>query len=261
MDNNLSTQQALHQGTMPRSMPRFTFESDDINHLRYRNIELETELRLVKEQLAQAQNSTQYLVNCVASVDARNRHAPANHYGIQFRSTPHQSGHLRPQLGITHTDDHYTYSTPPPKNNHALTRESHSPLDHSASTSNGSDIPRTTAPREDDLLTFDAHENSSSFTELRSRRHYPDAKPFSGSSCIRRSDDRPNPSHTPDKTLEINATKPSEPGLGISNLGHYDLNKHDSPLNLHANRDNLIAHRQDSTQPPAPTPKSRFSGL
>ncbi|KAK3718816.1 hypothetical protein LTR37_004732 [Vermiconidia calcicola] len=40
---------------------------DDANYLRCRNIQLETELRLVKEQLAQAQSGTQYLINCLSN--------------------------------------------------------------------------------------------------------------------------------------------------------------------------------------------------
>ena len=40
---------------------------DDSSRLKYRIVELETELRLVKEQLAQAQIGTQYLINCLSS--------------------------------------------------------------------------------------------------------------------------------------------------------------------------------------------------
>ncbi|KAF2480755.1 hypothetical protein BDY17DRAFT_199852 [Neohortaea acidophila] len=41
--------------------------ADEVNYLRYRNIVLETELRMVKDQLAQAQSGTQYLLHCLST--------------------------------------------------------------------------------------------------------------------------------------------------------------------------------------------------
>lgn len=66
-----------------------TSAMDDVNYIRYRNIELETELRLVKEQLAQAQRGTQYLINCLSNQYPQPRNQTAN---------VERTGTRRPQL-------------------------------------------------------------------------------------------------------------------------------------------------------------------
>ena len=235
---------------------------DDIHYLRYRNIELETELRLVKEQLAQAQNGTQYLVNCVATT--RNYCSSANPKGIQFRSMPDNSNHMRAQLGINHIDDHYTYGTPTLGNTCALPKRSHGHLHPSTSTSDEAELTSAVASREDDLLTFNAHDDSPTITNVQSQMQSPDGKHVSRTSFTRSSSNRSAASHTPDKTLYVGDAKPREVGLGISNLGLRDLDKHDSPLGLHLERHHLNGHGESSTQLRAPSPsrpKSRFSGI
>lgn len=59
---------------------------DDITRLRYRTVELETELRLVKEQLAQARSATQYIINCLANEHAQPHINGTNVYGMIDRS-------------------------------------------------------------------------------------------------------------------------------------------------------------------------------
>lgn len=59
---------------------------DDINYLLRRNIELETELRLIKEQLTEARSGTQYLINCLSSQYAQVNSRDTNACGINGRA-------------------------------------------------------------------------------------------------------------------------------------------------------------------------------
>ena len=71
-------------------------------------------------------------------------------------------------------------------------------------------------------------------------------------------------SHTAYQTPSSVDRKPRESGLGISNLGLRDPDKHDSPLGLHLKQNPVTGHGGNSPRLQAPTPsrpKSRYSEL
>lgn len=67
---------------------RITDSMSELETLRVRSIELETELRLTKEHLLQAQSGTQYLVNCFANQQDRSlvQGASQDHRALQSRN-------------------------------------------------------------------------------------------------------------------------------------------------------------------------------
>lgn len=66
---------------------------DNISALQRRNIELETELRLIKEQLAEARYGTQYLINCLSGQYAQFNIRDTSYRGITGCShSEHQTG-------------------------------------------------------------------------------------------------------------------------------------------------------------------------
>ena len=84
----------LYQLPQPRK-PSSTM--NELDALRVRSIELETELRLLKAQLLQAQSGTQYLVNCFAAPQARGQLGPESE-NQRLRTEVHRlRGELRMQ--------------------------------------------------------------------------------------------------------------------------------------------------------------------
>lgn len=70
---------------------------EDTNSLRYRIIQLETELRLAKQQLRDAQNGTQYLLNCLS-----NQHHCISHQHAQTQfETTRDAGYMVNNFGAT----------------------------------------------------------------------------------------------------------------------------------------------------------------
>lgn len=69
---------------------------DTINYLQRRNTELETELRLIKEQLAEARSGTQYLINCLSGQYAPLTVRENNTYTIT--NNPHVQHELEEDL-------------------------------------------------------------------------------------------------------------------------------------------------------------------
>ena len=81
-------------GLSPASM-------DDVTYLRVRNTQLETELRFVKEQLAQAQSGTQCILGYVANAHASDQISSANSNERLLQHVQKENEFLRGLLAIT----------------------------------------------------------------------------------------------------------------------------------------------------------------
>ena len=80
-------------GLSPASM-------SDATYLRLRNVELEIELRSVKDKLGEAHNNTQFLVSCLASAHASRPIVSANSIGSPLPRMQKENEYSTRQLGI-----------------------------------------------------------------------------------------------------------------------------------------------------------------
>jgi hypothetical protein len=197
---------------------------DDPNHYIRRTIELETEVRLLKEQLAQAHGGTQYLLNCVAQqqqVQSQATHSANTER--QIRELKAENSLLKQRLRLQdslagHGHRAITYETPVHSRKLALREQS----DVETSLDDNADkVDSGHCSVDDDLLSFDDAECSPSPAASLSPGDTDVSGTFTGSSMPASPYGTPLTPTTPGKPKQnefSKANRASPVGLGISNL-------------------------------------------
>ncbi|KAK3718359.1 hypothetical protein LTR37_005172 [Vermiconidia calcicola] len=142
---------------------------DGGDYLRCRNIQLETELRLVKEQLAQAQSGTQYLINCLSNQKSGHHQPIPAPDELRLHKVEADNLRLRRRLAFTQ-GVHGTVTGKLRLGASSSARRSE--LTHfqssSPSPSTGTDTAQRNDSAQDDLLTYDGHDYSPPNTTIQS---------------------------------------------------------------------------------------------
>ena len=209
---------------------------EDVSHLQYRNIQLETELRLVKEQLAQAQSGTQYLVNCFSNQSVRSRTASPICIESRLHRVNVENAHLRRRLEVTQRISRKFTSIIGTQNLSQIKRLG-VPRNQAQDLprSDGSEAGGSGGLEEDELITFD-DEDGSTLTEVELSPSV--AASTAGSAWSSVIDSPFETPITPGSPLATrpsacsNVSKEAPTGLGIYNVGMGEEN--DAALSQHS---------------------------
>ncbi|KAK5137588.1 hypothetical protein LTR08_007883 [Meristemomyces frigidus] len=128
---------------------------DDIIQLRCRNAGLETELRLVKEQLTQAHGATNYLVTTLSNQHSAQEHSATARLRERLERAQEENAHLRALLDMG--SNAKKAITAGRHNTQALQDRIHSQVPPS---------PPSTESEQDDLLSFDDGDDAASTPAL-----------------------------------------------------------------------------------------------
>ena len=198
--------------------------------LRFRNIELETELRLVKEQLSQAQSGTQYLVNCLTNQQSGQYHRQTQRKESRLHYLEADNARLKSRLAIAQG----TADGVAPKSGHSTLQRSRplgwtfnqyeSPSECSATTN---------LCHEDvfnhDLLTFGDDEDSQPSAGWSSHSNNPSSSKMPFSSLIDSPAVTPITPYSPHRSKHWTSSpaRDAKPiGLGISGTSPVTTNSH-----------------------------------
>lgn len=189
---------------------------NEVNYLRCRNVELETELRLVKEQLAQAHSGTQYLINCFTSAHMREQTATASGYDNTVHQIQAENAQLKRRLGLTQAGEKESNVNTELQSSHPnQTKHLQAPYYHTPHESQ-----KENRPPEDyrvkDLLSFDADDSSLSAVKWQSPTDSFQSDPKLQSPLI---DSSPITSIT---SVALDS-KEASPGIGDSKAGNLGL--------------------------------------
>jgi hypothetical protein len=218
---------------------------DDATYLRLRNVQLETELRYVKEQLAQAHSGTQYLVGCFANAHASRPIASANSNGYLLQRMQEENEYLRRQLGITLDSSNETHLGQGVESPQTRPRALQHSLSHHASDVDPPKDSLVQPAHANDLLTFEVDEVSPTTTNLQS--------PVESFSTYVNA--RPSFTHSPfDKSFTSYSSVPAEyartakssnkdaVGLGISKAEARHGKLYDSPRGIDEEPEYVHSH-------------------
>lgn len=171
MADRFRTQEDFYHPTVPRTLRDVDLDfsrMDDINYLRYRNVQLETELRFLREQLAQAHSGTQYVISCFTKAHEFNSTTSVNRDDPKRHRLRDADAHSSQRLGITRDDVDYAHEREElgsrrlrSNDIHNIPRRHHSGGLHSATSAAQPFHPK-------DLLTFENDNSSPTVTNLQS---------------------------------------------------------------------------------------------